>query len=372
MATYGQKVVAEGDQLADEVSSLCARLTAARAAALLAEPQGGCWAEVVAHLESVQDIIQGGGPGGDLSVFTRRRNPWILRALLGSSTNVVAPRKEQSLRLKEEYHTFRNKSAYTMFAFSLALQLAMMRARVLQEAQGTLTFTPVIIVGIQLFLVWLLYFYTAAALRESVLMVNGSHIRPWWIHHHYWSVATSALMLSLPVDSPAFVRAVTVFVWWAMLQAAVIIVQNRYQRRRMYTRIAMGKTCSLDVVCGESSGAHGQLLLLYPLLFSLQALQSYIGTEMIVGTYWAVLSTEGYTDFERKDTDLWGSRGVFLAGLMMMYMGAMNFSNTIATIARKKALKLKKAQPSSGVLAHSGSGPAVGATLPGKGGGKAA
>ena len=26
-----------------------------------------------------------------------------------------------------------------------------------------------------------------------------------------------------------------------------------------------------------------------------QALQSYIGTEMIVGTYWAVLSTEGYT-----------------------------------------------------------------------------
>jgi hypothetical protein len=32
----------------------------------------------------------------------------------------------------------------------------------------------------------------------------------------------------------------------------------------------MGKTCSLDVVCGESSGAHGQLLLLYPLLFSLQ------------------------------------------------------------------------------------------------------
>jgi hypothetical protein len=66
VATYGQKVVAEGDQLADEVSSLCARLAAARAAALALEPQGGRWPEVVAHLESVQDIIQGGGPGGDL------------------------------------------------------------------------------------------------------------------------------------------------------------------------------------------------------------------------------------------------------------------------------------------------------------------
>lgn len=31
----------------------------------------------------------------------------------------------------------------------------------------------------QLFLCWLIYFYTASALRESVLKVNGSHIRPW-------------------------------------------------------------------------------------------------------------------------------------------------------------------------------------------------
>jgi hypothetical protein len=50
----------------------------------------------------------------------------------------------------------------------------------------------------------------------------------------------------------------------------------------------------------------------------------------------------------------------------------MNFGNTIATIARKKALKLKKAQPSSGVLAGSGSGSAAGAAPPGKGRDKAA
>lgn len=34
-------------------------------------------------------------------------------------------------------------------------------------------------VGCQFFLCWLLYFYTASAMRESVLKVNGSHIRPW-------------------------------------------------------------------------------------------------------------------------------------------------------------------------------------------------
>lgn len=38
----------------------------------------------------------------------------------------------------------------------------------------------------------------------------------------------------------------------------------------MYTRIAMGKNSPHDVISGESSGGHGQLALLYPMLFSLQ------------------------------------------------------------------------------------------------------
>jgi hypothetical protein len=41
----------------------------------------------------------------------------------------------------------------------------------------------------------------------------------------------------------------------------------------MYTRIALGKSSAMDVVAGETSGSSGQLLLLYPMLFALQALQ---------------------------------------------------------------------------------------------------
>eukprot|EP00882_Tetradesmus_deserticola_P033437 GHRQ01038201.1.p1 GENE.GHRQ01038201.1~~GHRQ01038201.1.p1 ORF type:complete len:172 (+),score=42.43 GHRQ01038201.1:112-627(+) len=55
---------------------------------------------------------------------------------------------------------------------------------------------------------------------------------------------------------------------WSTFQAGVMLVQNRYQKRRMYTRIALGKNSAMDVVSGESSGSAGQLLLLYPLLFS--------------------------------------------------------------------------------------------------------
>jgi hypothetical protein len=45
--------------------------------------------------------------------------------------------------------------------------------------------------------------------------------------HHYWSIAATMLMLSLPVDSPSFVRATDMFLWWCMLQAVVIILQNK-------------------------------------------------------------------------------------------------------------------------------------------------
>jgi hypothetical protein len=58
------------------------------------------------------------------------------------------------------------------------------------------------------------------------------------------------------------------FMVWSCFQALVMMVQNHYQRRRMYTRIALGKNSAMDVVAGESSGSSGQLLLLYPMLFS--------------------------------------------------------------------------------------------------------
>jgi hypothetical protein len=63
----------------------------------------------------------------------------------------------------------------------------------------------------------------------------------------------------------AFCRA---FMWWSMAQALVMLVQNWYQRRRMYTRIALGKNSAMDVVSGESTGGAGQLMLLLPMLIS--------------------------------------------------------------------------------------------------------
>jgi hypothetical protein len=66
---------------------------------------------------------------------------------------------------------------------------------------------------------------------------------------------------------------------------------------------------------------------------------------MIVKTHWALLTTEGFTDFESKESDLWGSRGVFLAGAFMLYMALMNFKYTVASLLRqiqKKSREMPK------------------------------
>ena len=67
-----------------------------------------------------------------------------------------------------------------------------------------------------------------------------------------------------------------------------MMMQNRYQRRRMYTRIAMGKNRAMDVVSGESSGVAGQVLIIYPMLLALQASQFFIGPP---GLPWPCVST---------------------------------------------------------------------------------
>ncbi len=139
--------------------------------------------------------------------------------------------------------------------------------------------------GVQLYFLWLSYFYLALALRENVLLVNGSAIKAWWIEHHYWSAGGCLLLLGLPVYSPgkplrtqcnAFCAHVLLcqikqhflciliqwqnsricvcvcacvcvylcvcvalfmfcqyFLMWSSLQGIVMMFQNRYQRRRM-------------------------------------------------------------------------------------------------------------------------------------------
>ena len=59
----------------------------------------------------------------------------------------------------------------------------------------------------------------------------------------------------------------------------------------------------------------------------------------MIMTWRSLLSPEGYLDMEAHDSDLRGSRGVFLAGALTWYMGILNMLNTFATLYDKQKSK---------------------------------
>ncbi|KAG7035539.1 Transmembrane protein-like protein, partial [Cucurbita argyrosperma subsp. argyrosperma] len=101
------------------------------------------------------------------SFLPRKAQGKFLQMFLGP-INVRASRKDVQLKVKEEYNSYRDRTALLFLLFpSLLLVL---RGWVWD---GCLPAFPV-----QLYQAWLLFLYTGLALRENILRVNGSDIRP--------------------------------------------------------------------------------------------------------------------------------------------------------------------------------------------------
>eukprot|EP00210_Caulerpa_lentillifera_P005642 g5395.t1 len=332
-----KRTLAEYDAFADDVRSLLRKIDEVEKQAKSENNS-----TVLEQTKAARGVLSGNGPGGDLRKLCHRRNPWLLRFLLGEKCTVLTLHYDRSLALKEEYHAFRSKAAWFVALCPVLLLYGLHHAALSEQLDHARSFRPVLMVGVQLFLTWLCYLYIALALRENVLIVNGSNIRSWWITHHYLSTLTCLLMLSLPIDSPAFTVFCQRFLRWSALQGVVMLVQNRYQKRRMYTRIALGKNSVMDVVTGESSGMRGQSLLLYPLLFLLQVWQMKIGTEVTVTMAPAFASSQDWVETGDRELDLRGRRGVFLAGALFLWMGLMNFFHTILTLIDKRTISNKQ------------------------------
>lgn len=149
-------------------------------------------------LHKAKAIVEGHGPGGDLRKLCKQRTPALLSLLVGARTNVVtlqasptsfnfitattqaAPhrcdssgrclQRNEAIRLKEEYHVFRDRIGWMLFITSSSLLVA----DYLRPHEEGLSLTPPYMVCIQVFLCWLLYVYTALALRENVLKARRS------------------------------------------------------------------------------------------------------------------------------------------------------------------------------------------------------
>ncbi|KAH9718785.1 TMPIT-like protein [Citrus sinensis] len=182
---------------------------------------------------------------------------------------------------------------------------------------------------VQLYQAWLLFLYTGLALRENILRINGSDIRPWWIYHHYCAMLMALVSLTWEIKGQPNCaqkqRGVQLFLQWAMMQGVAMLLQNRYQRQRLYTRIALGKAKRMDVVWGETAGVDGQLWLLCPILFILQVFEAYVGL-LLLKTALVGVVPEWQVSF---------------CGALLVLMAVGNFINTVQTLMTKSRFKAK-------------------------------
>lgn len=253
----------------------------------------------------------------------------FLRMFLGP-INVRASRKDVQLKVKEEYNSYRDRTALLFLLFPGILLV--LRSWVWD---GCLPAFPV-----QIYQAWLLFLYTGLALRENILRVNGSDIRPWWIYHHYCAMVMALVSLTWEIkvqpDCAKKQRGVELFLQWAMMQGVAMLLQNRYQRQRLYTRIALGKAKRMDVVWGETAGVDGQLWLLCPILFILQGFEAYVGLLLLKTAFVGVVSE-------------WQ---VIFCGVLLVLMAVGNFANTVQTLMVKSRFKAKMRRSRSKQALH--------------------
>jgi len=240
-----------------------------------------------------------------------RTGSLFVRLILGK-VNVKHYRDGERMLLKQEYQKFKRKTD-PLFLIFVIFQLYF-QARAVQI----------------LFQVWLLYYYVTLALRENILKVNGSHINPWWIVHHYLSIALSITIVTWPPDSPNYTQFLPQFLYFCLGQGLVQILQTRYQSVKLYKLIAMEKADTMDVA-GELSGSWldftSSVTFLLPFLLFVQFFQLY----------------NGYTLLRLAATNLveWQ---VIACGLLFLALGIGNLSTTIYTYKQKFVSSSKKSK----------------------------
>jgi len=342
VAQHNRRMKAEEQALGADIDTLYRDLKARLASPDISEDER-------TELLLAKKVYQGQGPGGDLRIMSSkvRKTPLLLKALLGEQTAGVLIRFDQRLKLKQEYFKFRHQAALIFTVVPLVLGFGLRRATQLESVGEKGSLSPPLWVATQLYAAWLVYFYISLALRENILVMNGSDIRSWWIQHHYIMIVFTLVLITLPTESESFKMFSEKFIYFNVMQGLIMMFQNRYQSRRLYRQIALGRNQTMDVVSAESSPGKGQLLILYPALFAMQGLQFVIALDAINYSAKDFFTSAGWLDSVDGSTDLRTSRGVFVCGLLFMILAVGNLISTLATIWSKCKKSFKRSASSN-------------------------
>lgn len=175
--------------------------------------------------------------------------PTFIRYFLGDVNSLVLSGGQQRrYSFKKEYESFKYK--FTLWNLPMAIILVFFsKFRVFDT----------------LYQVFLLYFYVTLALRECILIVNGSNIQQWWIWHHYLSIVLCIVIITW-ASTYEYSLFRLQFMIFSVYNAFVMLVQYVYQSRRLYVMTSLGKAGQMDVVSTDTPQV-SMLNFLIPLLF---------------------------------------------------------------------------------------------------------
>lgn len=120
-----------------------------------------------------------------------------------------------------------------------------------------------------------MYIYSTLIIREHILLNNGSHIKEWWLLHHYICLAITGIMLTCPEQSFSQIR--DVILKFLFLLSCSQVVQYQYQMRRLYVLRSLTKAHPLETtsdIMNVSLSANLGIAVVLLLLF--QVIQLYV------------------------------------------------------------------------------------------------
>lgn len=236
------------------------------------------------------------------------KSPTIFLRLIIGDISVTLPYKEDRVSYKAEYEKFK------MFHTGLMCVLAV----------SSLIFPESGFLGGLVHCVSVWYYFTVT-LRELILISNGSKINWWWMTHHYCSIAVSGLLLTWPPGEcyQAFKQQ---FMLFSTLLSLVMGLQFRYQRAKMYRKVALGLKHHMSV-SHESKLAIKNLLLGLVGVYMFQLYNAY-----------TLLQLYQSTDI---DCDQWQ---IPLLALLFLVLAVMNSATLFIVVIYKPLRKNNKVE----------------------------
>ncbi|CAF1004069.1 unnamed protein product [Adineta ricciae] len=163
-----------------------------------------------------------------VSTTLPRKDPYLKVILGGADVSIL--NKADKWTYKQEYEKFK----FIVTCISLVSSLVIWSLTARYRAFDAL---------FHFLLVW---YYCTLTIRESILIVNGSNINPWWRAHHFIATVATGILLTWP-ESRSYHTFRTQFFVFSFYLSFVQVLQFYYQRGCLYRLRALGETHDMEV-----------------------------------------------------------------------------------------------------------------------------